>query len=124
MINIEAFESVVRAAKVSNDFMLAWEKFVNTRFYVAILTQETGSETRDFRFVVHRHGPQNEPMVFVSEDLNRLRVTAAEKAIQMSGAELLNMLNHEVGIVVVLSDGGFGIPVGLVAWLRASMQAA
>ena len=121
MNSSDSFEGVVRACKVSNDYMPAWEKFVNTEFFVAVLPQDAGSQTSDFRFAIH-DSPKNEPAVIVSENLEHLKSSATDKAIKIRGANLISMLNHQVSILVALSDGAFGIPVNLVAWLRASIQ--
>ena len=118
-----SFEDVVKACKATNDYMPAWEKFVNTEFFVAVLPQDAGSQTRDFRFAIH-NSPKNEPTVIVSESMDYLNSSATDKAIKMRGANLISMLNHQVSILVALSDGAFGIPVILVAWLRASIQPA
>jgi hypothetical protein len=118
-----SFEKVVRACQATNDYMPAWEKFVNTEFFVAVLPQDSGSQTKDFRFAIH-NSPKNEPTVMVSEELEYLKSSATDKAIKMRGAILISTLNHQVSILVALSDGAFGIPVNLVAWLRASIQPA
>jgi hypothetical protein len=122
---MEIFENVVRACKKSGNFMPAWESFVNTEFYTAIIQKDNGLQTGDFQFQV-KTSPQGngEPMVFVSEVLERLDGMGTATAIKLKGAELVRMLNPEVGVLVVLSEGGFGIPAGLVAWLRESMQPA
>jgi hypothetical protein len=123
MTTISAFEGIVRTAKQTGEYMPAWESFVNTEFFVGVLPHDAGNQTSDFRFVV-REGPRGEPMVIVSEDLSRLESPATDKAIKVRGGNLVSMLNPEVGILVALSDGGFGMPVDLVAWLRACMQVA
>ncbi len=119
----ESFEDVVGACRVTDDYMPAWEKFVNTEFFIAVLPQDVGRQTSDFRFAIH-NSPKDEPTVIVSENLEHLNSSATDKAIKMRGANLISTLNHQVSILVALSDGAFGIPVNLVAWLRASIQPA
>ena len=123
MTNISAFEIIVRAAKQTGNYMPAWESFINTEFFVGVLPQDAGSQTSDFRFVV-LEGPEGEPMVIVSEELDRLDSPATDKAIKVRGGHLVSLLNPEVGVLVALSNGGFGMPVDVIAWLRASTQVA
>lgn len=118
----ESFEKVVRACQASNDYMPVWEKFINTEFFITVLPQDTGSQTSDFRFVIYNSPKNDEPTVIVSETLDYIKSSATNKAIKVRGATLIFALNHQVGILVALSDGGFGIPANLVAWLRAGIQ--
>ena len=118
-----SFEKVVSACKPSNDYLPAWEKFINTEFFIAVLPQDTGNQTRNFHFVIH-NSPKDGPTVIVSENFDYLKLSATGKAIKMRGANLISTLNHQVGILVALSDGAFGMPANLVAWLRAGIQPA
>ena len=122
MTGNDTFEQSVKAATASQDFIPAWEMFVRSAFFVAVLPQDEGVQTSDFLFQV-RDGPRGEPMVMVSEDLDRLQAREVDKAIRMHGGELISMLNPGVGILVSLSDSDFGIPVDMVATLRAAIQA-
>jgi len=118
-----AFETAVIKAKETQDFSPVWNSFVNTHFFVQILQKNSGEKVTDFRFIV-RQSPEtrNEPTIFVTEVLERLRSEGEGKAIRMTGAELINKLNPNVGITTIIHDGGFTLPSGLVGWLRESMQ--
>lgn len=116
------FEQTVKAAKASDDFLPVWDQFVRTAFFVGVLPQDDGPQTENFLFQV-RTGPRGEPMVMVSEDLDRLQTREVGRAIRMHGGDLVSRLNPDVGILVALSDGNFGIPVDLVGTLRAAIQA-
>jgi hypothetical protein len=119
----ESFEKVIKAAKATGDYTPAWEKFANTEFFVPVLTQDSGNQTRDFHFAIHG-SPQGEPSVLVSEDLEYLKASPIQKTIKIRGEKLISILNPQVSVLVALSDGAFGIPANLVAWLRASFQPA
>lgn len=103
--------------------MPAWEKFVNTDFYIAVVRNDEGPQTSDFQFVVKPSVQHDgKPIVIISEEVQRLECPQTSEAVKMKGAALIGMLHPEVGILIALSDGGFGMPADLVAWLRASMQ--
>ena len=123
MEHLESFEDIVRACKATGDYMPAWEMFVNADFFVAVLPQDVGNQTSDFLFVILK-SQNEEPAVIVSENLERLKLSETDTAIKMRGANLISTLDHQVGILVGLSEGAFGIPVKLVSWLRASIQPA
>lgn len=118
------FEQVVISSKASGDYMPAWECFVNTEFFVPVIRSDVGKQTKDFRFVVQNNPQDKKPYVIVSEELGRLENPHSAEAIKIKGAALIEQLNPEVGILVSLSNGGFGMPADLVAWLRASIQPA
>lgn len=120
--DLSALEQAIQTARHSDDFMPVWERFVNTDFFVLVDQRDSGSQTRDFRFVIST-SPKDEPAVLISEDIEKLSGRERSQAINMSGGRLIEVLNPEVSILVVISDGGFGMPVDLVAWLRQSMQA-
>lgn len=118
------FEKAVLEAKATNEFMPVWELFVNTQFFVITVPMDSGDTTSDFRFSIFQ-GPetQNQPVVIVSEHLDRLENNSgSNKAIKVSGAKLVQLLNPEVGILVAIPTGGFGLPKEQVQWLRASIQ--
>jgi hypothetical protein len=117
----KSFEDIVKACKVTNDYLPAWEKLANTEFFIGVLPQDTGNQTSEFRFVIHKSS-NGEPAVIISENLEQLNSSATSKAIKMHGGKLISMLNPQVGILIALNDGVFGIPVSVVAWLRASIQ--
>ena len=118
------FENAVNKSKISNEFMPVWELFVNTHFFVITVPLDSGNQTSDFRFSIFQSPEtQNQPVVIVSEVLERLgKNSSSTKAIKVTGAKLIQLLNTEVGIMIALNDGAFGIPKEQVQWLRASIQ--
>jgi len=121
---LSALEEVVLESKKTNDFMPVWDLFVNTQFYVVTIPLDSGDKTSDFKFSIFQSlETENQPVVIISEDLSRLdRNSSSDKAIKVSGAKLIQLLNAEVGILLALADGGFGLPKEQVQWLRASIQ--
>ena len=118
-------ETAILEARDTNDFMPVWELFVNTHFYVIVIPNDEGSQTSDFTFAIFQNSEtENKPFVIVSELLERLENSSSNKAIKIPGAELIQLLNPEVGIMVSLEDGAFGIPKDQVQWLRESIQIA
>jgi len=120
---LSPFEKVTLEARKTQDFMPVWERFVNTEFFVSIIPLDSGKQTSDFRFsILNGPGTNTEPVVLVSENLQRLSIAESGKSIKLRGGKLIQMINPEVGIVVVLSDGAFGIPKERVQWLKSSIQ--
>lgn len=118
------FEQIVKSCKAANDYMPAWERFLNTAFFVSVIRHDSGAQTQDFRFVLNTNTPDGMPCVIVSEELHRLQNLHSFEAIKLSGGKLIEMLNPDVGILIALSEGGFGMPKNLIGWLRASIQPA
>jgi hypothetical protein len=116
------FERILQSCKASGNFMPAWERFINTQFFASIIPQDSGPKTSSFQFQLLRSPQDGGPCVPISEHLQKLSVTQGQKAIQEFGGKIVTMLNPEVGIIIALSDGAFGMPANLVAWLRASIQ--
>jgi len=46
------FEGEVLKAKNTNEFMPVWELFINTKFFVMVIPNDTGEQTQDFRFSI------------------------------------------------------------------------
>jgi hypothetical protein len=120
---ITEFERIVLSCKATGNFMPAWERFVNTRFFVAVIPADSGPKTSDFRFQILKNPQDGKPCIAISEHLDKLSSTQGQKAIQEIGAKLVTMLRPELGILIALSDGAFGLPPELVGWLRSSIQA-
>lgn len=119
------FESVLYASKKTGELMPVWERFVNTRFFVVVIRNDSGQQTKDFRFVVFNNPVDKKPYVLVSEHLERLENVQSGEAIKVSGAQLVQLLRPELGLVIGLNDpeeGAFAIPNGQVQWLRDSIQ--
>jgi len=118
------FEVAVIEAKKTNEFMPVWELLLNTPFFVITVPMDTGEITSDFRFSIFKSPEtQNQPVVIISEVLERLENnSSSEKVIKVAGAKLIQLLNTEVGIMVALEAGAFGIPKEQVQWLRSSIQ--
>lgn len=85
---------------------------------------DSGDTISDFRFsIFHSPEPHNQPVVIISEHLERFENnSSSNKAIKVVGTKLVQLLNSEVGILVAIPSGGFGIPKEQVQWLRASIQ--
>lgn len=128
---ISILESAIMAAQESGDYMPAYQLLVNTDFFVPVLRKDQGATTKDFRYAV-RGDLRDEPVLVISEELARLHAQATDEAIEqgtaraikMRGSKLITTLHPEVGIIVALSNGGFGMPAKTVAWLKKSMQPA
>ena len=119
------FESVLYASKQTGELMPVWERFVNTQFFVVVIRNDNGKKTKDFRFSVFNNPVDKQSYVLVAEHLERLDNVQSGEAIKVSGAQLIQLLQSELGIVIGLNDpekGGFVIPNGQVQWLRASIQ--
>lgn len=124
-VTLSLFERTALQAKKTQDYMPVWELFVNTEFFVSVIPLDTGKQTSDFRFsILQGPGTNNEPVVVVSENLERLSIAESGKAIKLRGGKLIQMVNPEVGIVIALIDGAFGIPKEQVQWLKSSIQPA
>lgn len=120
-----AFESVLYASKKTGELMPVWERFVNTQFFVVVIRNDSGQQTKDFRFVVFNNPVDQKPYVLVSEHLERLENVQSGEAIKVSGAQLVQLLRPELGVVIGLNDpekGAFAIPNGQLQWLRDSIQ--
>lgn len=118
------FESVLDASKKTGELMPVWERFVNTQFFVVVVRNDIYQKTKDFRFVVFNNPVDKKPYVLISEHLARLENVQSGEAIKVSGAQLVQLLQPELGIVIGLNDpdnGAFAIPNGQVQWLRDSI---
>jgi hypothetical protein len=104
--------------------MPVWKQFVNTQFFVVIIQNDKEAKTKDFRFSVFTNPMDKKYYVLVSEHLNRLENAHSGDAIKLSGAQLVQMVQPELGIIVggLADGGGFVIPNSQVLWLRTSIQ--
>lgn len=117
------FESILYASKKTGELMPVWERFVNTYFFVVIVRHDSEPKTKDFRFSIFNNPADNEPYILVSEHLERLENAQSGEAIRVTGAQLIQLLRPELGIVIGgLEDGAFAIPNSQVQWLRESIQ--
>ena len=121
---VTEFEHLIGTCKTSGDFMPVWERFVNTFFFVSVIQNDAGAQTKDFRFQLLKSPQDGAPCIIVSEHLSRLAATQGTTAIKELGGKLVAMLQPGVGILVAIDDGAFGIPPDQVGWLRASLQSA
>ena len=120
-----AFEAVLYASKKTGELMPVWERFVNTQFFVVVIRNDSGEITKNFRFVVFNNPVDKLPYILISEHLERLENVQSGEAIKVSGAQLVQLLRPELGIVIGLNDpedGAFAIPNGQVQWLRDGIQ--
>jgi len=120
----ESFEKIVKACRATSDFLPAWKKFANTFFFVAVLPQLPDADSGGFDFVVHDSEKTRGQAAVIAENLDDLKNPATDRAIRINGTRLIAMLPVNLGILVAWSDGAFGIPANLVAWLRANIQTA
>ena len=121
------FQQALLKSKTTTEMMPVWELFVNTQFFVVILRNDEGDQTKDFRFAIFNNPVDEKPYVIVSENLESLSTNAvSQQAIKVSGAKLIEMLQPELGIVIggLEEGGGFCRPDDIVQWLRASIQPA
>ena len=121
------FQQALLKSKTTTEMMPVWELFVNTQFFVVILRNDEGDQTKDFRFAIFNNPVDEKPYVIVSENLESLSTNAvSQQAIKVSGAKLIEMLQPELGIVIggLEEGGGFCMPDDIVQWLRASIQPA
>ena len=119
------FQQALLKSKTTTEMMPVWELFVNTQFFVVILRNDEGDQTKDFRFAIFNNPVDEKPYVTVSENLESLSTNAiSQQAIKVSGAKLIEMLQPELGIVIggLEESGGFCMPDDIVQWLRASIQ--
>lgn len=124
-VALSKFESAAITARETNEFMPVWELFLNTEFFVLVIPLDSGEQTSDFKFSIFKSPEtQNEPVVLISEEIERLHHNENVKAIKLRGGKLIQVVNSELGIVVALTDGAFGIPKEQVQWLKASTQPA
>jgi hypothetical protein len=118
----ESFETIVKACRATSEFFPAWQKFANTIFFVAVVPEDLAAATSGFDFVLHTSEKTNGPAVIIAETIDHLKNPATNKAVRMNGTKLIALLPADVGIVVALSDGAFGIPADLVQWLRTNIK--
>lgn len=105
--------------------MPVWERFVNTQFFVVVIRNDSGQQTKDFQFVIFNNPVDKKPYVLVSEHLERLESVQSGQAIKVSGAQLIQLIRPELGVIIGLNNpekGAFAIPNGQVQWLRDSIQ--
>jgi len=119
---VTSFENVLLSCKSRGDFEPAWQCFANTYFFVPVLRNDSGEQTKDFRFSISTYPQDGKPYVLVSEVLDRLQISQSSEAIREIGGKLIAMLNPELGLIIGLNDGGFAMPADLLGWLRASLQ--
>ena len=120
---VSVLEIAINKARETSELMPVWEFLINAQLYVAVIQFDSGDKTTDFRFSIFRSAEtQNKPYVIASEVLERLENQSSEKAIRMTGAKLIQMINPDVGIIVSLEEGAFGIPEEQVQWLRDSIE--
>jgi len=105
--------------------MPVWERFVNTQFFVVVIRNDSGQQTKDFGFAVFNNPVDQKPYVLVSEHLERLENVQSGEAIKVSGAQLVQLLRPELGVIIGLNapeKGAFAIPNRQLQWLRDSIQ--
>ncbi|HEX8955082.1 MAG TPA: hypothetical protein VF798_02340, partial [Burkholderiaceae bacterium] len=119
-MSAETFEHIVAASQTSGDYNPTWKRFVKTRFFVPLARD--GAESGQ-QFKLGKHPQSGKRIVTIAED-RQLLEDRGENAAHLHGAEIVKLLSPEVGILVALADRSFGIPAGLVARLKQSLEAA
>jgi uncharacterized membrane protein YhaH (DUF805 family) len=117
----ETFEQVLTAAQADGSFTPAWKKFVNTKFYVAIV-RSPDSDPKNFNLHVQDAG--GKPAVTISELRERLAPAPGNALVVMSGAEVVRRLHADAAILVALSDRAFSIARDRVDWLKKGIEAS
>jgi hypothetical protein len=116
-----SLDKAIEVAKTTDEYMPVWQEFINTKFYVLTTPLDEGDKTSNFRFNIYTI--KGQPTIILSENLDRIAATGIEnKAIQVSGGKVIQMLNPDVAIMVALEQGGFGLPKDIVDWLRNSLS--
>lgn len=116
-------EEILLASRKTGDYPPTWERLVNTKVFISILTEDPGPETSDFRFEVRKSQQDGNMYIVVSDNLAALERSGATTAIRENVYKLLNMIRPELGMIIALSGGeNFYIPPGLVDWIRKSTQ--
>lgn len=119
-----SFERVLLGCVDKGDYAEAYESFANTSFFVPVFRNDEGPKTSDFLFRIS-DGTDSEakgPALVISEEKARLATNEMVYAIRLRGYDLVRLLNPKVGIVIMLSDRAWGLPAGLIEWLRQSFQ--
>jgi uncharacterized membrane protein YhaH (DUF805 family) len=117
----ETFEQVYMAAQAEGSLTPAWKKFVNTKFFVAIV-RSPGNDPRDF--TLHHDEASGKPAVTISEVRERLAGQPGQALLALSGADVVRRLHAECDILVALSDRAFHIAKERVLWLKSGIEAA
>lgn len=119
------FETILKSSKDANDYMPVWELFVNTKFFVPIIRDDNEESITNFKFLIIGYPESNSPSIVISEQRGRLTIAQTDSAVHITGAQLLKMLNPEVGIILNTSlpeFNLFGIPKEITQWLNKSIQ--
>ena len=119
----ETFEQVLTAAEADGAFTPAWKKFVNTRFFVAVV-RPAGADARQFTLHLAPAAQGGEPAVLISEVRAQLERRHGGDMATLSGAEVVRMLRADGAILVALSDRLFSIAKDRVDWLKKGIEAA
>ena len=119
-MSAETFEQVVAASQTSGDYNPTWKRFVKTLFFVPLAR---GAADPGRQFKLAKHPQSGKTIVTIAED-RQLLEERGENAAHLHGAEIIKLLSDEVGILVALTDRSFGIPAGLVARLKQSLEAS
>lgn len=117
------FETALYRARETGDYAPVWQAFAETGFFIGLRPNEQGGYGQDARFAVYQDG-EGGHLVIVSEDAKRLAGTEGTMAAKLTGAQLLPLLNPQLGMAVALDDSGFVMPPGLLARLRSGLQQA
>ncbi len=124
MTTSETFEQAVKEAISTGDYLPAWKALVNTEFFVPVTVRKVDAETEGFNVYIQKNPQDGEPCVFVSEQEACLQEVPSSRTIKMFGGQLVGMLRPDVSIVALFSDGGFGVPLDVIAWLRSNIKPA
>ena len=116
-------EEILLASRNTGNYTPAWDRLVNTKVFVSVLTEETGPEINDFRFVIIESKQDGNLYIVVSDNLDNLTRFGGTFAIREIVHKLLNMIRPELGMIIALSgDENFYVPPGLIDWIRKIMQ--
>ena len=120
----ESFEHSVKESIKTGDYVPAWKALVNAEFFVPVSVRHVDAETEGFNLYVQKNPQNGEPCVFVAEQEACLQAVPSGKTIKMRGGQLVSMLKPGISIVAVFNEGGFGVPLDVIAWIRSNIKPA
>lgn len=124
MTTSESFEQAVKESIKTGDFVPAWKALVNAEFFVPVTVRNVDAETEGFNLYIQKNPQDGAPCVFVSEQEACLKEVPSSRTIKMRGGQLVAMLRPEVSIIALFNDGGFGVPLDVIAWLKSNIKPA
>lgn len=123
MMALENFEQVLAAAQAGSSLHPAWKKFVNTRFFVAVLAPADAEAEAEAGAAPVLCLPGGAQPVRIAETRERIDAVDGGVLLALAGADLVRLVPDGVGVAVVLSAHTFDIAASRIAWIRNSIDA-